>query len=90
MHNEIFPIEETNGEATMNNISPSSLLHLHFLTSEDTDTLMFEFIFVCRTYDYASDEKNSKLFPSTFKDATLHWFMSLPRGNITTWVQIQQ
>ncbi len=30
-----FPIKETNGDAKMKNISPSSLPHFHGLTSED-------------------------------------------------------
>jgi hypothetical protein len=74
----------------MKNISPTSLPHFHGLTSEDPDTFMFEFFVVCRTYDYASDEKKLKLFPSTLKDATLHWFMGLPGDSITTWAQMQQ
>lgn len=31
--NEVFPINGTNGEAIMNNISPTSLPHFHGLTS---------------------------------------------------------
>jgi len=74
----------------MKNNSPSVLPHFHGLTTEYPDTFLFEFFVLCRTYDYAEDEKKLKLFPSTLKDATLRWFMGLPRNSITTWAQMQQ
>ena len=83
-----FPIRETNGDTKMKNISPSALPHFHGLTTEDPNTFLFEFAVLCRTYDYAKDEQKLKLFPSTLKDAALHWFMGLPRNNITTWAQM--
>jgi len=83
-----FPIRETNGDTKMKNISPSALPHSHGLTTEDPDTFFLEFIVLFRTYDYAEDEKKLKLFPSTLKDAALHWLMGLPRNNITTWAQM--
>jgi hypothetical protein len=85
-----FPIRETNGDTKMKNISPSALPHFHGLTTEDPDTFLFEFVVICRTYDYAEDEKKLKLFPSTLKDAALRWFMGLPGNSITTWAQMQQ
>jgi len=85
-----FPIRETNGDAKMKNISPSALPHFHGLTSEDPDTFFFEFVFICRTYDYTTDDQKLKLFPSTLKDATLHWFMGLLGDSITSWAQMQQ
>jgi len=66
-----FPIRETNRDVRMKNISPSSLLHFHGLTSDDLDTFLFEFVVVYRNYDYTSDDQKLKLFPSTFKDETL-------------------
>jgi len=69
--NEFFPILETNGEAKMKDISPASLPHFHGLSSEDPDTLMLEFVIVCRTYEYTYDEQKLKLFPSTLKDVAL-------------------
>lgn len=36
-----FPIKETNGDARMKNIIPSSLPHFHGLTSEDPNTFFF-------------------------------------------------
>lgn len=80
-----FPIPETNGDTKMKNISPSALPHFHGLTTKDPDTFLFEFVVICRTYDYAEDEQKLKLFPSTLKDATLCWFMGLPSNSITTW-----
>ena len=79
------PIRETNGDTKMKNIIPSTLPHFHDLTSEDPNTLLFEFVVISRTYDYTNDEKKLKLFPSTLKDVALCWFMGLPRDNITTW-----
>lgn len=66
-----FPIRETNGDAKMKNISPSALPHSHGLTSEDPDTFLFEFVIICRTYDYTSVDQKLNLFPSTLKDAAL-------------------
>ena len=74
----------------MKNISPSALPHFHGLTTEDPDTFLFEFVVLCRTYDYTEDEQKLKLFPSTLKDAALRWFMGLPGNSITTWAQMQQ
>jgi len=90
MENEVFPIKETNGDDRMKNIIHIALPHFHGLTSEDPDTFIFELFVFCRTYDYAFDDHKLNFFPSTLKDATLHWFMGLPRGRITTWVQMQQ
>ena len=67
-----FPIRETNGDTKMKNISPSALPHFHGLTLEDPDTFLFEFVVICGTYDYTSDDEKLKLLPSTLKDATLH------------------
>ena len=85
-----FPIRETNGDTKMKNISASALPHFHGLTTKDSDTLLFEFVVIYRTYDYTDDEKKLKLFPSTLKDATLCWFMGLPWDSITAWAHMQQ
>lgn len=85
-----FPIGETNGDVRMKNISPFSLPHFHGLTSEGHDTFLFEFVVKCKTYDYSSQKKKLKLFPSTRKDVSFCWFMGLPMENITTWAQKQQ
>ena len=69
----------------MKNISPSALPHFHGLTTEDHDTFLFEFAVLYRTYDYAEDEQNLKLFPSTLKYAALRRSMGLLGNSITTW-----
>jgi len=51
---------------------------------------LFEFVVICRTYDYTSDDQKLKLFPCTLKDATLRWFMGLPRDNIITCAHMKQ
>ena len=66
-----FPIRETNKDTKMKNISPSALPHFHGLTTEDPDTFLFEFVVICRTYDYTNDEQKLKMFPSALKDAAL-------------------
>lgn len=68
---DTFPIQETNGDTNMKNISPSALPHLHGLTIKDPDTFLFEFAVLFRTYGYAEDEQKLKLFPSTLKDVAL-------------------
>jgi len=74
----------------MKNIGPSSLPQFHGLTLEDPATFLFEFVVICRTYDYTSHDQNFKLFPSTLEDVVLNWFIGLPMDNITTWAQVQQ
>ena len=83
-----FPIRDTNEDTKIKNISPSSLPHFHGLTTNDHDTFLFEFVVICRTYDYTDDEQKLKLFPSSLEDATLRWFMGLPRDSITTSAQM--
>jgi len=51
-----YPIRETNGDTKMKNISLSALPHFHGLTTKDPDTFLFEFVVICRTYDYAEDD----------------------------------
>ena len=60
---------------------PTTLPNFHGLIIEDLDIFLFKFEIVCRTYDYHLDAQKLKLFPSTLKDSSLKWFMSL-EGNI--------
>jgi len=39
-----YPTRETNGDARMKNISPSTLPHFHGLTSEDPNTFCLSFL----------------------------------------------
>lgn len=49
---EFFLIQETNVEAMMKNISPTTFPHFHGLGSKNPNTFMFKFFVVFRTYDY--------------------------------------
>ena len=40
-----FPIQETNGDMKMKNISPLALPHFHGLTTEDSDTSCLSLLF---------------------------------------------
>jgi len=83
-----FPIQETNGEATMKNINPSTLPHFHGLINEYLNTLLFYFLVICKTYYYTTNEQNLKFFPSSLKDSYLRWFMNLEGNIIETWDKI--
>lgn len=85
---DLFLIKETNGEARMKNISPTTLPHFHGPTFEDLDTFMLDFVVVYRTYDYTFDEHKLNLFPSILKDISMPWFMIFEGGSITTWAQM--
>jgi hypothetical protein len=61
----------------MKNVNPFALPHFHGVISKDPNTFLFEFVVICRTYDYTTYEKKLKLFPSTLKDSIQRWFMSL-------------
>jgi hypothetical protein len=73
----------------MKNINPYALPHFHGLVYEDSTTFLFEFSFICKTYDYTIDEYKLKLFSSTLKDSALRWFMRLEGNTITTWDQMK-
>ena len=73
----------------MKNISPSILPNLNGLRSEDTETFLFEFEVLCRSYDYLLDSQKLKLFPATLKDAALKWFMGLITQSIRTWEEMK-
>lgn len=79
-----FPIPNQHDNANLQNIPGSSLLKFHGLVTEYLDTFLFEFDILCRSYDYTTDTHKLKLFPSTLKEASLRWFMSLGRDVITT------
>ena len=66
-------IKDSDDQAPMKIINPSPFPNFHVLASEYPDTFIFEFEVVYRTYDYLSDVKKLKIFPSTLKDATLRW-----------------
>lgn len=49
-----LPIGYVQGEHPMNNIILSSLPFFQGTTSEDSNTFLFEFDFICRSYYHAS------------------------------------
>lgn len=61
----------------------------HGLTSKDPDAFLFEFDVLCQGYDYNTNPKKLKLFPSTLKGAALRWFMGLGGGKINDWDQMK-
>jgi hypothetical protein len=85
-----FPIGDIRrGVTPMKNIPLSALPNFHGLTSEDPDEFLFEFDILCRSYDYISNAKKLKLFPTTLKGNALRWFMNLGGHVITTWDQMK-
>ena len=66
----------------MKNIPPSVLPHFHDLVIEDLDVFLFEFEFLCRSYNYISDAQKLKLFPSSLEDYSLRWIMGLWKCSI--------
>ena len=69
----------------MKNISPSVLPRFHGKSAKDPDEFIYEFDILCCSYDYVTDAHKLKLFPTTLKDNTSRWFMSLGGGTITNW-----
>jgi hypothetical protein len=55
----------------MKNNNSSSLPHFHGLVNEDPNTFLFDFLDICKTYDYTADEQKIKFFPYTLKDSYL-------------------
>lgn len=72
-------------QVQMKNIPPPSLPRFYGKVHEDPDSFLFEFDILCRSYDYSSDAQKLKLFPTTLKDALLHWFMGLGGNTIASW-----
>jgi hypothetical protein len=62
-----FPILDPTIIVQMKNIPPSTLPNFHGMITEDPKTFLFEFDVLCHSYDYSSDAKKLKLFPTTLK-----------------------
>lgn len=84
-----FPIRDSEYQEPMKNINPSTLPHFHGRASKDPNTFIFEFEVFYRSYDYLSDAKKLKVFPSTLKDVTLRLLMSLDENNIESWERMK-
>ena len=84
-HTFRFPILDITKDVAMKNILLSSLPHLHGMSKKDRDSFLFEFDTLCRSYNYIDSAQKLKLFPTTLKDSTLRWFMSLGEHTILSW-----
>jgi hypothetical protein len=80
-----FPILDIAKDVAMKNIPLSSLPHFRGMSTEDPDSFLFEFDILCRSYNYIDNAQKLKLFPTTLKDSTLRWFMSLGEHTILSW-----
>jgi hypothetical protein len=69
----------------MKNIPLSALPTFYGKKNEDSDTFLFEFGILCRSYNYIQYAQELELFPATLKDSTLRWFMGLGESNIRSW-----
>ena len=72
-----FPILDTAQDVNMNNITPSSLPTFYGKSNKDSDTFLFKFDILCRSYNYLQDAHKLKKFPATLKESALRWFMGL-------------
>lgn len=71
-------------------IPPQNVPNFHGIASKDLYAFLFEFNILCWGYDYTTDPKKVKLFPSTMKGEMLLWFMGSGGGNINSWDQMKQ
>ena len=85
-----YPIIDHDANAPMKSIPSQNIPTFHGLTSEDPDAFLFEFDVLCRGYDYTTDPQKLKLFPSTLKGTTLHWFVGLGGGTFNSWDQMKK
>ena len=69
----------------MKNIPSTTLPKFYGLIIEDPKTFLFEFDIIFRSYGYTIDAHKLKLFPSTLKEASLRWFMSLCANAMIDW-----
>ena len=77
-----YPIIDTVVNAPMKSIPLQNIPTFHV---EDLDAFLFEFDVLCWGYDYTTDPKKLKLFPSMLNGADLRWFMGLGGGTINDW-----
>jgi len=77
-----LPIQETDINVHMKNISPSVLPIFNGMRSEDPETFLFEFEIICRSYVYLLHIQKLNLFLENLKDKALKWFMTLGTNSI--------
>jgi len=59
------------------------------MITEHLDSSLFEFDVLCIWYDYTTNPKMLKLFPSTLKGETLRLFMGLGGQTINSWDEMK-
>lgn len=80
-----FPIPDQYQIPNLKNIPTSALPNFYGVVTKGPNTFLFEFDILCRSYDDTIDAHKLKLFPTTLKESTLKWFMSLGANTMTTW-----
>ena len=80
-----FLIPTQQGNQNLKNIPSIALPKFYGLITEDLKTFLFQFDILCRSYDYTTDSHKLKLFPSTLREDTLRWFMSLGANAMIDW-----
>jgi len=70
-----YPIVDPVANAPMKAIPLQNIPSFHGMTLEDPNAFLFEFVVLCKGYDYTTNLQKLKLFPSTLKGAVLWWFM---------------
>ena len=84
-----FPILDLARDVNMKNILAYLLPTFYGKSTEDSDTFLFDFDILCRSYNYLHDTQKLKLFPATLKDSALRWFMGLGESTIRSWDEMK-
>ena len=85
-----LPIQDMDISVHMKNIPPSFLPKFHGMRSEDSETFIFEFEIVSRSYGYLLNTKKLRMFLETLKDRDLKLFISLGTNSIRSWNDMQK
>lgn len=85
-----FLIENVQGQCPMKNILLLTLSVFKGTTNKDPYTFLFEFDFLCRSYDYTLGAQKLKLFPASLKGVALRWFMGLGVSSISSWEDMKK
>ena len=84
-----FPLLSLVTNANLKNIPATTLQKFYSLTTEDSDTFLFEFDILYHSFDYNIDAHKLKLFPATLKKSVVQWFMGLGANVVGTWDEMK-